>query len=110
MHNDDTVIAPVPILLCVRAPIAIVFFVIPVVVSALKCVPGGWPQPHVFNEIFEFQPSLAHCDAARSVSVVPLIFRIEATIFHMRPSTRFGRGPGTLAKTMRGPRRIADFK
>jgi len=60
------ILPPIPHLIALACPAAILWTVVPVVVDAVEFVPV-WPGSHVFNEVPEVAPAVAHRNTPRPV-------------------------------------------
>jgi hypothetical protein len=73
-------------LLFSRRPFAIGRLVIAIVVYALKRQPFR-PEAHIFEEVFESEPSFAHRNPSTAVIRIFGSSRIQAPSFHRTPNT-----------------------
>lgn len=87
---QQTVCPRVSRLFFLRCPAAISWFVIAVVVDAVKAVLRRRTQAHIRNEQLKIMPPLADSYAAPPVPLVLLRGRSVATVKHVPPNSVFG--------------------
>ncbi len=79
-------------LLVAASPSAIIFFVISIVVNAVKSEFGVWPYPHICQKVLErMKPSFADCYPSSAVVRVLLEIWIKAATLHILPGAIFRR-------------------
>jgi hypothetical protein len=89
----NTCLASVAPLLFRGSPAAIARLVVAIVIDAIKGMIVRWTGAHVGVEVLKRQPTLADLNASTSVSLVPLGFRVVASLPHGGPSHPFFAGP-----------------
>ena len=97
---------PVQGLFSVGGPSTILRAVRAVVVDAVNGQPARWWLAHVSQEVLEFKPAVADRDAAAAVTLIGMILRIRASLFHLHPaevSTGASHAVGTHQPTNRVP-------
>jgi hypothetical protein len=82
--------ATIVILLQVRGPAAIAWFVVSAVIDAVEGVETGWPTAHVFQKVFVGNPALAYGDATTAVIWKLLMGFVSTAAKHLRPSAILG--------------------
>lgn len=92
----------VAVLLGRRTPIAVGWFVVSVVISALDRILRRWFPPHVLNEAVErFCPSLANRNTSSAIPFVSSGIRILASLDHASPRGVLRRFAHIMSDAMR---------
>ena len=76
----------VNVLLGKKYPFTVLGFVTPIVINSFNAVLCGWLFPHVFKEIFKFEPFSRYPYSSATIVFVCLIFFIGASLNYTIPN------------------------
>ena len=89
VQHEDVTCAPIVCLRDDGSPIAIIWRIRAVVIGAVNRMPRRWPSPHVGKEVFEaISPTVAHYNAASTVTSKGFILSVVASGLHRTPHDR----------------------
>jgi hypothetical protein len=90
LMREADVVAPVPLLVTLGSPPAIIRAVGTIIIDAVNAVLGRRTWSHVSVELLKRRPLRTHSDASSAVPVVVRPLRIRAPLPHRHPDDVFG--------------------
>lgn len=85
--SKHDVITPIPLLVGLGSPLAVLFAVRAVVVNAVNRMQGRWTRPHIGIKVCKaFYPAFANRNATTAIATVRPYLRVVATVFHLIPN------------------------
>lgn len=109
-EGQVSVMPSIPALLLWSSPLAVVWFVIPVVVLAVKLESWLRNFPHISQEVFKtVSPAVADLDTTTSPILELLSSWIVASLFHSKPAAIFRRTGQTMRDLSASLRRTATM-